>query len=52
LRDAAVAAVLALVVSDPARAREMGVAGRRRAVEAFSWATIATRTLDLYRGLL
>ncbi len=36
----------------PGRAREMGEAGRRRAVESFSWATIATRTLDLYRGLL
>jgi starch synthase len=30
----------------------MGLAGRRRAVEAFSWAAIATRTLDLYRTLL
>ena len=29
-----------------------GRAGRRRAVEQFSWAAIATRTLDLYRTLL
>jgi glycosyltransferase involved in cell wall biosynthesis len=29
----------------------MGEDGRRRAVELFSWATIATRTLDLYRSL-
>jgi starch synthase len=29
----------------------MGEAGRRRAVEHFSWAAIATRTLDLYRSL-
>jgi glycosyltransferase involved in cell wall biosynthesis len=28
------------------------VAGRRRAVEAFSWAAIATRTLDLYRSVI
>ena len=50
--EADLAAALSQVLADPARAREMGVAGRRRAVEHFSWATIATRTLDLYRGLL
>jgi starch synthase len=50
--EADLAAALSEVLADPARAREMGVAGRRRAVEAFSWATIATRTQDLYRGLL
>jgi len=50
--EADLAAAISEVLADPARAREMGVAGRRRAVEAFSWATIATRTLDLYRGLL
>jgi starch synthase len=50
--EADLAAALSQVLADPAAAREMGVAGRRRAVEAFSWATIATRTLDLYRGLL
>jgi starch synthase len=50
--EADLAAALSQVLADPARAREMGMAGRRRAVEAFSWATIATRTLDLYRGLL
>jgi starch synthase len=43
---------LAAVVADPERARAMGEAGRRRAVEQFSWAAIATRTLDLYRTLL
>ena len=32
--------------------RAMGGAGRRRAVEHFSWAAIAARTLDLYRTLL
>jgi alpha-maltose-1-phosphate synthase len=50
--EADLAAALTSVLADPARAREMGVAGRRRAVEAFSWASIATRTLDLYRTLL
>ena len=50
--EADLAAALSQVLADPKAAREMGVAGRRRAVESFSWATIATRTLDLYRGLL
>jgi len=49
--EADLAARLTEVLADPARARAMGVAGRRRAVESFSWAAIATRTLDLYRTL-
>jgi len=40
------------LIADPKRARTMGEDGRRRAVELFSWATIATRTLDLYRSLV
>jgi starch synthase len=40
------------VLGDPARAREMGAAGRRRAVEQFSWTTVATRTLDVYRSAM
>ncbi|MCY7372162.1 MAG: glycogen synthase [Spirochaetaceae bacterium] len=51
LFEADLAARLTDLLSDPARARSMGEAGRRRAVELFSWATIATRTLDLYRTL-
>jgi starch synthase len=43
------AAVLTEVTSDPARAREYGRAGRRRAEEQFSWDAIAERTLDVYR---
>jgi starch synthase len=50
--EAGLASALAAVLADPDRAREMGVAGRRRAVEAFSWAAIATRTLDLYRSVI
>ncbi len=30
----------------------MGKAGRRRAVEHFSWARIAEDTLDVYRSVL
>ncbi|MFB9309841.1 starch synthase [Agromyces hippuratus] len=46
------AAALTAVVSDPARAAEMGAAGRRRAETDFGWAAIAERTLDLYGRVL
>ncbi|MGL5823987.1 MAG: glycogen synthase [Nocardioides sp.] len=36
-------------VADPARAAAMGQAGRRRVTDAFSWAAIAARTVDIYR---
>ncbi|MER6512179.1 glycogen synthase [Nonomuraea sp. NPDC001636] len=39
------------LLADPARAAEMGRAGRARAVEHFSWERIARRTLDLYTSL-
>jgi alpha-maltose-1-phosphate synthase len=40
------------LVGDPERARAMGEAGRRRAVEQFSWGRIAEQTLELYRTLV
>jgi starch synthase len=40
------------LVDDPARSGAMGVAGRKRAVEHFSWTAIAERTRDLYASLL
>ncbi|OJF12677.1 glycogen synthase [Couchioplanes caeruleus] len=40
------------LVEDPDRARQCGLAGRRRAVEKFSWATIAMDTLEVYRTVL
>jgi glycosyltransferase involved in cell wall biosynthesis len=40
------------LMSDPAARDAMGRAGRRRAVERFSWSTIAASTVDLYRSLL
>ncbi len=46
------AAALADAVSDPDRARQRGLAGRRRALESFSWASIGDRTLDVYRAVL
>jgi starch synthase len=46
------AATLTEVVSDPAKAREMGIAGRRRAQDHFSWDTIADRTVEVYESAL
>jgi starch synthase len=46
------AAALTAVLSDPKRAEEMGKAGRRRAIEHFSWASIAERTMEVYRSVL
>ena len=40
------------LVRDPARTEAMGLAGRRRAVEEFSWATIADQTVAIYESLL
>jgi len=40
------------VAGDPARAAEMGRAGRARAVELFSWTTIAQQTLAFYERAL
>ena len=45
------AAAVTSLMSDPARRASMGAAGRKRAVEQFSWSSIADRTLELYRGL-
>jgi len=36
-------------LEDPERARAMGLAGRRRAAENFSWEAIAEKTLEVYR---
>ena len=46
------AAALIEVVTDPDRAAEMGQAGRQRAIDAFSWAAIAERTVEVYRSVL
>ncbi|HHU08462.1 MAG TPA: glycogen synthase [Intrasporangiaceae bacterium] len=43
---------LVAAVSDPERAREFGRAGRQRAVEHFSWAAIADRTVEVYERVL
>jgi starch synthase len=45
-------AAMTELLLDPARAKEMGLAGRRRAVEQFSWSRIAEDTLAVYRTVL
>ena len=39
-------------VSDPERARSLGQAGRRRAVERFSWSSIGDQTMAVYESVL
>lgn len=46
------AAAINRLVDRPEDARLMGEAGRLRAVERFSWAAVAERTLGLYQNLL
>jgi alpha-maltose-1-phosphate synthase len=45
----AIAGRLEKLLSDPATAKAFGDAGRRRAIEHFSWEAIADKTIDLYR---
>jgi alpha-maltose-1-phosphate synthase len=40
------------LLDDPKKAKAMGEAGRRRVEEHFSWTSIATQTIELYRGLI
>jgi starch synthase len=46
------AAAMTTLLEDPARAKEMGLAGRRRAVQKFSWNRIAEDTMAVYRSVL
>ena len=49
---AAIAERVNILLRDPDLARRMGKAGRRRAMERFSWTAIADRTVELYRSLV
>jgi alpha-maltose-1-phosphate synthase len=40
------------LLDDPKKAKAMGEAGRRRVEEHFSWTSIASQTIDLYRSLI
>jgi starch synthase len=46
------AAAINALLADPARCAAMGAAGRQRAIERFSWSSIADRTLEVYGGLV
>ncbi len=45
------AAALTETLADPERAAAWGRAGRRRAVEQFSWDAVAERTVEVYRSV-
>ncbi|MCG7422734.1 glycogen synthase [Micrococcus porci] len=45
------AKALSTVLADPERATAMGEAGRARAIEHFSWETIADRTMEVYAAV-
>jgi starch synthase len=45
------AAAINALMADPALRSRMGAAGRRRAVERFSWSSIAAQTVALYGSL-
>jgi alpha-maltose-1-phosphate synthase len=49
---AALGATLGQALADPARARRMGEAGRRRVEAHFAWDRIAERTLTAYRDAI
>ena len=49
---AGLVAAVNTVLDDAGLAAAMGVAGRKRVVENFSWTAIAQRTLELYQSLL
>jgi starch synthase len=40
------------LLRDPDRARAMGTAGRERAVNEFSWSSVAAETVNVYRLVL
>jgi len=46
------AAAMTELIRDPQKAATMGLAGRRRAVDHFSWSRIAQDTLEVYRSVL
>jgi starch synthase len=48
--EAGLAARMNELLDDPDRAAAMGAAGRERAVREFAWATIAERTVEIYKS--
>ncbi|MER6980023.1 glycogen synthase [Streptomyces carpinensis] len=50
--ETGLARALDVVLGDPAAARDLGEAGRRRAVAEFGWDAVARRTVRLYEEIL
>ncbi|HEV7189405.1 MAG TPA: glycogen synthase [Blastococcus sp.] len=50
--EAGLAARIAELVADPARAAAMGAAGRERVLAEFGWAAIAQQTVEVYSDVL
>jgi len=50
--EAGLAARIAELVADPARAAAMGASGRERVLAEFGWAAIAQQTVDVYAHVL
>jgi glycosyltransferase involved in cell wall biosynthesis len=48
---AGLAAAVARMMEDPARARALGLQGREDAAERFSWDAVADRLAEIYRGV-
>ncbi len=46
------ASKVSVLLADPAKCKQFGVAGRKRVEEKFSWGAIADQTIDLYRRLI
>jgi starch synthase len=46
------AAKIVALLNDPARAKAMGEAGRKRVEDHFSWTAIAAQTIALYKSLI
>jgi starch synthase len=46
------AARITELLNDPAKAKAMGEAGRKRVEDHFSWTAIAAQTIDLYKSLI
>jgi alpha-maltose-1-phosphate synthase len=49
---AGLAAAMAELLADPARAAAMGAAGRERVLAEFGWPAIAAQTVEVYRSVL
>ena len=49
--EAGLSEAIIKVMSDKTLAQEFGIAGRKRAINEFSWDKVVSETLNLYRSL-